>query len=154
MNVELTRTPPRAHHHRPACRGNSHLFSVGGVAAVLHGSNVWVGNTNGDSMNCAEGYDLTGTSSSSAGPQWPVGVKKDLEFVVDGDGKIASFSIGGVPAAIYKPAQPTLYAAPSCKPVLIASNTSIYFGASGNAAYNDNFCGRISSVSIARGVVA
>jgi hypothetical protein len=124
------------------------------VAAVLHGSNVWIGNQNGDSMRCAEGYDLTGTSGNSTGPQWPVGVKKDLTLVVDGEGKIASFSISGVPATIYKPTTPIVTLSPGCKPVVIVPNTPLFFGASGNEAYNDNFCGRISSVSVARGVVA
>jgi hypothetical protein len=138
--------------HTPPCHASvrctdSHLFNAGGVAAVIHGSTVWVGNTNGDSINCAEGYDITGNGT---GPQWPVGMKKDLEFVVDAAGKIASFSISGVAASIYKPDAPTLNAAPACKPVLIAPGTPIYFGASGNEAYNDNFCGRVASVSIAR----
>jgi hypothetical protein len=116
------------HHYR-------HLFNLGGFAAVLHGNRVWVGNSNGASINCAEGYDLSGNGT---GPVWGGGAARDLEFVLDAAGKVASFAIGGVPAVIAAPTPSQFSVQPGCAPLLLQPGTPLFFGASGNEKFNDS----------------
>jgi hypothetical protein len=140
-------TPARA---RVFHRDNSHLFNLGGLAAVIHGDRLWIGNNNNDATNCAEGYDL---GANGTAPRWPVNTFQDLTFNVNTNGKIVSLEMGGQAATIATPT-PGLPVAAGCKPLNIPPidgygyATRLFIGASGNPNYNDNFCGSITSFSI------
>jgi hypothetical protein len=123
------------------CCDNRHLFNLGGFAAVLHGNRVWVGNSNGASANCAEGYDISGGGTNGTtitGPVWGVGTARDLEFVLDAAGTVASFTIDGAPALIAASSPAQQYVPQGCAPLLVQAGTHLFFGASGNEQFNDS----------------
>lgn len=121
-----------------------HLFNVGGVVAVIHGDKIWVGNTNGASTNCAEGWLLSGDGVT--GPLWPVDTPASLNLTVSPEGKIVSLLIDGKVPPLVPSSAPTVPLVPNCQPLHIPVGTSILFGASGNDQYDDNFVGSIFSV--------
>jgi len=124
------------HHYR-------HLFNIGGVAAVIHGDVIWAGNTNGDSTNCANGWVV----SSSFAP-WPVGTFANITLDVLPTGQIGNLYINGkIPpfAPILVPSAPVV---PNCRPLNITAGTLLFFGASGNEQYNDNFVGSIRTMGL------
>jgi hypothetical protein len=61
-------------------------------------------------------------------------------------GAIGPLLINGVPAPIAPSSNSGQQFTPgSCKPLRIPEKTHLYFGASGNARFNDNFVGRVQS---------
>jgi hypothetical protein len=121
-----------------------HLFNIGGVVAVIHGDKIWVGNTNGASTNCAEGWLLSGDNVT--GPLWPVDTTASLNLTVSSEGKIGSLLIDGKVPPFVPSSVPTVPVTPGCQPLNIPAGTTMFFGASGNDQYNDNFAGSIFSV--------
>ena len=109
---------------------------------MLHGDKVWVGNTNGESTNCAEGFLLSGNGTA---PTWRVDTAAVLTVSVLPNGAIGPLLINGVPAPIAPSSNSAQQFTPGCKPLLIPEKTHLYFGASGNARFNDNFVGRVLS---------
>jgi hypothetical protein len=95
----------------------------------VHADRLWVGNNNGDSTNCAEGYDLTGNGT---GPVWPVNTLMELTFSVDATGRIASLLLNGAPALVAQPEVVRASIAPGCKPLSVPAVEPLFFGASGN----------------------
>jgi hypothetical protein len=95
-----------------------------------------VGNNNGQSVNCAEGYDLSGLNGT-AGPVWPVNTLKALTFVIDATGKVVSLEMGGV-AAMVAPVATGTTITPGCQPLnipdtdVVSGPTKLFIGASGN----------------------
>jgi hypothetical protein len=65
-----------------------HLFSFHGLAAVVHGDKLWVGNKNGASRNCAEGFLLDGANGTAAA--WPLDTLALIAVTVGADGRIQS----------------------------------------------------------------
>jgi hypothetical protein len=165
---------------------DSHLFNIGGVAAVraaaaqpsdalvpehapthggaplsrsfvsqvVHGDRLWVGNNNGDSTNCAEGYDLTGTNGTALQPVWPVNTFKDIAFSISSTGMVSALTLDGVAATVAPSVASATPVTPGCQPLDIPAAdalghaTKLFIGASGNPAYNDNFAGVITKFSI------
>jgi hypothetical protein len=120
-----------------------HLVNFGGLAAVLHGDKLWVGNTNANSHNCAEGFLLS--DASGAAPTWGVDTTLTIAVNFRADGTIHSATANGerLPLVPYVPVLVPVPAA--CKPLFVPAVTPLYVGASGNEAFNDNFAGRINS---------
>jgi hypothetical protein len=116
---------------------NSHLFNLGGVVAVLHGDKLWMGNTNGGSVNCAEGWLLSGGNASE--PVWPADTVATLTLSVLPDGTIGPLLINGAAPLIAPSAASAVPAVSGCKPLSIAADAHLFVGASGNDSYNDNF---------------
>jgi len=58
------------------------LFNFNGVVGVLHNSDLWLGNNNGGSANCARSFDISAA--------WPINTLAELQFTVDRDGTISS----------------------------------------------------------------
>jgi hypothetical protein len=125
-----------------------HLFNFGGVVAVLHGDKLWVGNTNGDSVNCAEGWLLSGGNASE--PVWPVDTTATIKVSVLTSGKIGALLINGKSPPIAPSTSTAVPVAPGCQPLSIAASTHLFVGASGNDKYNDNFAGRVFSFSFSQ----
>jgi hypothetical protein len=69
---------------------------------------------------------------------WGVGAARDLEFVLDAAGTVASFTIDGAPALIAPSASAQQYVPPGCAPLLVQAGTHLFFGASGNEQFNDS----------------
>jgi hypothetical protein len=123
-------------------------------AQVVHGDRLWVGNNNGDSANCAEGYDLTGANGTANQPVWPVNTFKDLVFSISATGEVSALTLDGVPATIAPSTQTVSPITPACQPLNISAkdaqnhNTRLFIGASGTPSFNDNFAGVITKFSI------
>jgi hypothetical protein len=122
-----------------------HIFNLDGFSAVVHQTalqtEVWIGNTNGDSYNCARGFKIDGT------PGWTLGVKSNVTFSYLSNNTIWDLMVDGYampPAEI----TPGYYHEPNCLPVVIPGGTPMYIGASGNIGYNDNFAGTMSFIGI------
>jgi hypothetical protein len=107
--------------------------------AVLHGDKLWMGNTNGGSVNCAEGWLLSGGNASE--PVWPADTVATLTLSVLPDGTIGPLLINGAAPLIAPSAASAVPAVSGCKPLSIAADTHLFVGASGNDSYNDNFEG-------------
>jgi len=123
-----------------------HVFNLDGYSAVIHQTGtqteVWIGNTNGDSYNCARGFKIDGT------PGWRLGVESNVTFSYLSNNTIGDLMVDGY---AMPPAEITLSYFPrvqNCLPVIIPGGTPMYIGASGNVGYNDNFAGTMSFIGI------
>jgi hypothetical protein len=124
-----------------------HLFSFHGLAAVVHGDKLWVGNKNGASRNCAEGFLLDGANGTAAA--WPLDTLALIAVTVSAKGRIQSVLADDKPLAI-APAEketPFFVVTAACMPLAIPAGTPLLVGASGNDKYNDNFCGTVQTVA-------
>jgi hypothetical protein len=109
---------------------------------VVHADRLWIGNNNNGSVNCAEGFDLSGNGT---GPIWPVNTLKQLTFSVDASGHVASLLLDGTPARIAAPDVLRPPVAAGCKPLSVPASEPLYFGASGNPqvrAFRNDECRR------------
>jgi hypothetical protein len=120
-----------------------HLFNIGGVAAVIHGDTIWAGNINGDSTNCANGWVV----SSSFAP-WSVGTFANITLDVLPTGQIGNLYINGRIPPIAPSLATSVPVVPNCHPLNIPAGTPLFFGASGNEQYNDNFIGSIFTLGL------
>jgi hypothetical protein len=59
------------------------------------------------------------------------------------DGTIGPLLINGAPAPIAAASKFVIPSTPGCKPLIVPASTTLFFGASGNNKYNDNFAGRV-----------
>ena len=119
-----------------------HLWNLDGVAAVLHQSEIWVGNMNGASVDCARGFQIPSS--------WPAGTSAALSFSILANGTIGDLLINGVAAG---PAAVNVNAAnygnpPACQPVTLHTTTPLYVGGSGHVGYADNWNGTVSAFSM------
>ena len=124
-----------------------HLFNLDGIKAVIHLSTanlieIWVGNNNQQSGNCVRGFDVTqlwGLADTLA----------TLHFSILANGTLGDLFVGGTaagPAAV-TPQPPSMdVSLVTCDPVMLEA--PLYWGASGNAGYNDNFAGTFSGFGL------
>jgi hypothetical protein len=115
-----------------------HLFNVGGLVAVLHNDTIWVGNTNGDSTNCVKGWQISAA--------WPVNTPSTLILTVLPTGQIGTLTIDGVVPPIAPSSGNTVPVSVNCQPLHSVAGTPLFFGASGNENFNDNFAGSMYAV--------
>jgi len=137
LNVAVTASYAAADSHY------RHLFNMDGLAAVLHQATseteIWVGNNNGASVNCAAGFAVNGI--------WPANTAAMLVFSVFANGTVAGLTVNGTPAP---PAvvDPTFLGTSACTPISLSTAAEPFFvGGSGNVGYTDNWAGGISAFS-------
>jgi len=115
-----------------------HLFNLDNVAAVLHQSEIWVGNHTGASTGCAKGFAVPAS--------WTAGTMANLAFSLLGNGTIVDLKVNGVaagPAAIDQ----SHFGISNCTPISISASVPLFVGGSGNVGYTDNWMGSISAFS-------
>jgi hypothetical protein len=128
-----------------------HLFAFDGLTAVLHGSHLYVGNTLSGSTNCGDSADLAGGADFS-GATWPADTMRNITVTVDPLGRVGILIDGRKPAPAPPPAlgpDETAPPPPVCKPPTLPAGAKLFFGASGNAHYDDNFFGSAANLDIA-----
>jgi hypothetical protein len=128
-----------------------HLFAFDGLTAVLHGSHLYVGNALSGSTDCGDSADLAGGPDFS-GATWPVDTMRNITVTVDPLGRVGILIDGRKPAAAPPPVLgPDETAPPSaaCNPPTLPAGAKLFFGASGNAHYDDNFFGAAANLDIA-----
>jgi hypothetical protein len=110
---------------------------------VLHGNQLFVNNKLGAPIgSCGESADLAGGTFQT--PQWPVNTQRTVTVSVDSMGAV-SILIDGA-AALVMPflgghrSDPADLVA-DCRPPTLAAGAKLFFGGSGNVAFDDNFDG-------------